>query len=143
MKLWEFASLFAAMACVNLASFHKNTKIKWEILTRPKRNLMRLFFLELIRFLLYSYCTNDQIEQTCEDLPREYFSCFYNTENFARRSTTKNCFREFRYQMNESSIDLFNWIQRFQCVCKLTIAKMHNLTRAKMHNLTRAHASRI
>ena len=37
---------------------------------------MRLFFLELIRFLLYSYCTNDQIEQTCKDLPREYLSCF-------------------------------------------------------------------
>ena len=133
MKLREFARLFAAMAHVNLTSFLKNTKIKWEILTRPKGNLMRLFFLELIRFLLCSYCTNDQIEQTCEDLPRKYLSCFYKTENIAHRS--KNCLREFRYQMNESSIDLFNWTQRFQCDCKMTIAKMHNLTRA--------HASKI
>ena len=133
MKLREFARLFAAMAHVNLTSFLKNTKIKWEILTRPKGNLTQLFFLELIRFLLCSYCTNDESEQTCEDLPREYLSCFYKTENFAHRS--KNCLREFRYQMNESSIDLFNWTQRFQCYCKMTIAKMHNLTRA--------HASKI
>ena len=133
MKLREFARLFAAMAHVNLTSFLKNTKIKWEILTRPKGNLTQLFFLELIRFLLCSYCTNDESEQTCEDLPREYLSCFYKTENFAHRS--KNCLREFRYQMNESSIDLFNWTQRFQCDCKMTIAKMHNLTRA--------HASKI
>ena len=41
MKLWEFARLFAAMARVNQAFFHKDTKIEWGTLTRPMGNLMR------------------------------------------------------------------------------------------------------
>ena len=41
MKLWKCARLFAAIARVNQAFFHKDTKIEWGTLTRPMGNLMR------------------------------------------------------------------------------------------------------
>ena len=92
LKLWEFARLFAAMACVNLV-FPPQKLNSNEAFQRDTREFYAaLFSLNSFSFRCAVYYTNVQIERTWKDSPRAYICC--RTENFARPFTTNKFFWE-------------------------------------------------
>ena len=139
-KFWSCGSLlvrFAAMARVNQPFFHKNTKNQMRHVNKTHGE----FNAALSPWINSAFCRAVTVQRVklnwlAKTSRESICHVFRRLKTLLTVSQQqKNCLREFRYQMNESSIDLFNWTQRFQCDCKMTIAKMHNLTRA--------HASKI
>ena len=85
-------------------------KLNWnDTLQRDTRRFNAAFFSSNSSiFCCAIYGTNVQIERTWKDSPWAYFCCKTEIKTSHALSLRTNCMRKFRYQMNESSIDLFN-----------------------------------
>ena len=82
------------------------TMLFWKTVNETQGDLMQLFLIELLQFLL---CNSWYRCPNWTDLERLAESVFVVELKISlNRSLRTNCLREFRYQINKSSIDWFN-----------------------------------